>query len=432
MVEHSAAADLRTIPGRSQADEMNPLSRLSSLSDPTVYVGRQPIYDPHREIQAYELLYRRSSLDSAARFQDGDRASAEVMLRAFLDIGLPQISAARPVFINFPAALLAADPIIPPDRCVIEVLEDVSADRRNVECLRELKTHGYRIALDDFEYAVEKEAFLKLADYVKLDIRALSPADFVRHTGLLKNSGAVVIAEKVESEEEFRRCGAAGCTLFQGYYLRKPEVLAGKRIPASQLTVLSLIAKIVEADNSISTVADVISRDVTLTYGLLKLANSALYGCRTEIRSASHAVSLLGTDRVFRWATLLILAGQNDCPRGYLEFALQRARMSELISEHYETLPKEAYLAGLLSSLDSICGCPLPDLIGPLPLDSRIKDALLAGAGELGAVLKNVLACESCRIEFPARHKVRLDEMQRAFWEAVLYAESMLAGLKGA
>jgi len=432
MVEHSVEAGFRSMSGESQTDEMNPLNRLASLSDPSVYVGRQPIYDLGREIQAYELLYRRSCADSVAHIQDGDRASAEVMLRAFLDIGLPQISAARPVFINFPSTLLAADPIIPAERCVIEVLEDVPVDRGSIECLQNLKDHGYRIALDDFEYSDDKRPLLKLADYVKIDLRALSPADLERHLALLKECGPVVVAEKVESEEEFRRCKAFGCTLFQGYYLRKPEVLSGKRIPASQFTVLSLIAELGEVDNSVSSVAGIINRDATLTYGLLRLANSALYGSRAEIRSTSHAVSLLGIDRVFRWATLLMLAGQNDCPRGYLEFALQRARMSELLAAHYQTVPKEAYLVGLLSSLDSVCGCPLKELVTPLPLDARIKDALLSEGGALGAVLKSVLAYEACQMEFTSRHHVRLDEMQRAFWEAANYAESMLAGLRSA
>jgi c-di-GMP phosphodiesterase len=427
MIERSVPAGPTPGPRESQADEMNPFSRLASISDPGVYVGRQPIYDLRREIQAYELLYRRSAADTAAHIQDGDRASAELMLRAFLDIGLPQVSAARPVFINLPAALLADDPIIPPDRCVVEVLEHVSVDRRNFECLNRLKEHGYRIALDDFQYTADKQPFLELADYVKLDLRTLSPSDFDRHVKVLK--GPIIIAEKVESEAELRRCGAAGCTLFQGYYLRKPEVVAGRRIPANQLTVLSLIAKLVEVGNSVGEVADVINRDATLTYGLLRLANSALFACRTEIRSTSHAVSMLGIDRVFRWATLLILAGQNDCPRGYLAFALQRARMAESIAPVYQAVPKEAYLVGLLSSLDSICGCPLPELLKPLPLDARIKNALLRGSGALGAVLQGVLSYEAGQMEFAAGYQVRIDEMQCAFWEAASYAESMVAAL---
>jgi EAL and modified HD-GYP domain-containing signal transduction protein len=411
---------------------MNPLSRLAALCDPTGYLGRQPIYDANREIHGYELLYRRSSGDSTAQIRDGDRASAEVILRAFLEIGLPAVSSARPVFINYPEALLAEIPIIPPERCVIEVLETVTANRRNVAHLAELKGHGYRIALDDFEYSDEKVPFLPLADYVKLDIRTLTACDFERHLAVLKEFKLAVIAEKVETQEEFQRCREWGCTLFQGYYLRKPELLSGKRMPSSQLAVLALLTKCLDGNDSVNAIAEIIERDVTLVYGLLRLANSALYGRQAQIQSPAHAVALLGIDRVFRWVTLLVLVGQSNCPRGYLEFALQRARMCELIAVHYDCARHQAYMTGMLSALDSVCGAPLPDLVEPLPLDDRLKQAILDHSGPLGAVLNTALAYETCQQEFASRHKIRLDAAQKAFWEAAAYAAAMLADLSGA
>src|SRR5262249_51141600 len=143
---------------------------------------------------------------------------------------------------------------------------------------------------------------IELATYVKLDIRALAPAKFREHLSLLKKLGVSVIAEKVESDEEFRRCHDWGCDLFQGHYLRRPEILTGKRIPFNRLSVLALLAKSREGDYSET--ARVISRDSALVYAMLRLANSALYGRRNEIRSLSQAMAMLGIDRVFRWATL--------------------------------------------------------------------------------------------------------------------------------
>src|ERR1035438_10288851 len=122
----------------------------------TVYLGRQAIYGAHRDIRGYELLYRRAAGDTTAQFRDADRASAEVMLQAFLEIGLPTVSPLQPVFINHTRHLLAMDPILPPDRCVIEVLEDVAADRETLDALRHLKSLNYRIALDDFVYRSEE------------------------------------------------------------------------------------------------------------------------------------------------------------------------------------------------------------------------------------------------------------------------------------
>jgi EAL and modified HD-GYP domain-containing signal transduction protein len=164
-------------------------SLANHLSETTVYLGRQPIYGANRDIRAYELLYRRAAGDTSARFHDADRASAEVMLKAFLEIGLPTVSPLQPVFINHTRHLLTMDPILPADRCVIEVLEDVAADLETLAALRHLKSLNYHIALDDFVYSEELVPMIELADYVKLDLQALGAGRFQQHVNLLRPFG---------------------------------------------------------------------------------------------------------------------------------------------------------------------------------------------------------------------------------------------------
>ena len=391
-----------------------------------VYLGRQPIFGGNREIRAYELLYRRSAVDVTARVQDADGASAQVMLQAFLEIGLTAVSPERPVFINHTRALLMMDPILPPDRCVVEVLESVVADEEVVAAVQHLKAIGYRIALDDFTLTGQVEPLVAMADFIKLDYRALGADGLARQVELLRGTRAHLLAEKVESEAEFRWCRKLGCDLFQGYYLRKPEVLAGRRIPSSRLSVLSLLAECANLESSANVIAGIIARDAPLTYGLLRLANSAMYRRRSEIRTPAQAVTLLGMDYVFRWATLLALAGQDDCPAGYLESALQRARMSELIAGLHNCPPHEAYMAGLLSTLDAVLNAPLPDLVNPLPIDSRYKRALIEREGSLGGVLDAVIAYENA--EWMPDENV--GAMEQAFWDAAEYARTMLSQMR--
>jgi EAL and modified HD-GYP domain-containing signal transduction protein len=393
--------------------------------DATVYLARQPIYGPRREILAYELLYRRAAGDTTARVDDADRASAEVMLKAFLEIGLPTISPLRPVFINHTRHLLAIDPILPADRCVIEVLEDVAADPDTLAALQRLKNQNYRIALDDFVYSAELVPMIELADYVKLDLRALGPARFQEHLALLRPFDVGIVAEKIETEDEFRWCRTLGCAFFQGYYLRRPEIVSGRRIPANRLSVLSLLSECANLENSAGTIAAAVSRDAPLTYSLLRLANSALHRRRSEIRSPAQAVTMLGMDFVSRWATLLALSRNDDCPIGYLEAALQRARMCELICTAFQCSAQESYIVGLLSTLDSVFDEPLQTLVHPLPIDIRFKHALLQRVGPLGKLLDCVLAYESgdwsnCPA-FTAAH------MQNAFWDAAEYARNMIS-----
>jgi EAL and modified HD-GYP domain-containing signal transduction protein len=397
-----------------------------------VFLGRQPIYDGRREIVGYELLYRAAARDTEAQISDGDRASAEVVLQAFLDIGLESISPTRPVFINYSEPLLGVDPIIPPDRCVIEVLETVTVDSSTVGCLKKLKERGYRLALDDFTYSEAASAFLRLADFVKLDIRAFSTDEFRRQLDLVAGYPGQVIAEKVESQEEFERCLHWGCELFQGYYLRRPEMVTGRRVPSNRLSLLALLSECVNSASSIEGIAAVIQRDAALTYNLLKLANSALYRRSYEIHSAAQAIGMLGLDFVFRWVTLLVLAGNQHCPSGYLDYALQRARTSELIASFVGCQRSDAYFVGLLSALDAIFNMPMEAIVEPLPLSTDLKSALLRREGRLGVVLNAVTAYEAGQFETVLRSGINVPVLQKAFWEAVEYASGMMASLAAA
>jgi EAL and modified HD-GYP domain-containing signal transduction protein len=400
------------------------------VTAPECFLGRQPIYDAHREIRAYELLYRRNARDGGANFGSGDQASADVLLKAFFEIGLSRISPEQPAFINHTTGLLALNPILPPDRCVIEVLEDVPVNSETIASLARLKGLGYRIALDDFVYADAKMPFLRLVDYVKLDLRSLPAADFRSHVQLLKGFGLKIVAEKIESEEEFHTAQALGCDLFQGYYLRKPEILRGCRIPANRLSALSLLSECMDPEQSAGAIAAIIARDASLIYGLLRLANSALYGRRGKFQSPVQAVAMLGVDRVFRWASLLVLAGYDDCPIGYLGFALQRARSCEIVAEAYGCQARLAYVSGLLSTLDSIMNAPLADIIQPLPLDGEFKRAILQREGELGSVLDAVVGYEAGNFDIATHHGISILRVQSAFWEAVEYSASMMTDLK--
>jgi EAL and modified HD-GYP domain-containing signal transduction protein len=393
----------------------------------SVYLGRQPIYGPAREIRAYELLYRRSLYDNAARISNGNQASAEVLLKTVLELGLNKVSPERPVFINHTRDLLAMKPVLPPDRCVVEILEDVTVDAETVQAVRRLKQSHYRIALDDFVFRPDLVPLVQLADYIKLDYRVLGQDGFREQVRLLRPYQVALVAEKIESEAEFRWCKAEGCQLFQGYYLRKPELLVGRRIPSNKLSVLSLVAECTNLETSAGVIAGIIARDAALTYGLLRLANSALYRRRSEIRSPAQAVTLLGMDFVFRWATLLAMAGNDDCPSGYLEAALQRARMCELVAGAHGSGPQEAYITGLLSTLDSVLNAPLGDLIAPLPIDIRFKRALLDREGVLGAVLDTVTAYESGSRPSGAPPALTAAALQKAFWDAVEYSRGMVA-----
>ena len=359
-----------------------------------VFLGRQAIYDAYRSIHGYELLYRRDESEGA-NVVDGNRATAQVLLNTLIHIGIDKLSPSKPLFINCTREFLMADPIIPPDQCVLEILEDIKLDDEVVNRMLELRKLGYRLALDDFVYADTATSAVRLADYVKLDVLSLSQTQLRQHVKVLRRNPILLIAEKIESEAQLAFCQNLGFDLFQGYFLRRPDLLAGKRMETGRLAALNLINECQNPNASIASISATITADLSMTYNLLRMANSAMFGGLSKVESVSQAITRLGMNRVIRLAAILSLASDSDCPKGYLEYALQRAYMCELlaVAENLDS-PDSSFLVGLLSLLDSIMQAPMSDILPQLPLTSKIQDALLNHGGEMGQVLQAVLAYE--------------------------------------
>lgn len=394
-------------------------------SGSTVCVGRQPIFDKKRQIFAYELLFRTPN-DTSARIEDPDVATAQVLISALTDIGLDQISGVEPLFVNCTRYFLQNDPVLDPQQWVLEVLEDIAVDDALLKGIRRCRKLGYRIALDDFVYRPELASLVELADFVKVDVLAQSMRDVETQVKQLRKFPVRLLAEKVESEQQLLHCQDLGFELFQGYFLRRPQSVTGKRAPLNRLNTLFLLLQCQDPDVSIAKIAHAVAQDVTLSYRLLQLANSALFARRAQIESIDRAVAMMGTETVFRWATLLSMTGFDDCPVSYLELALQRARMCELLaaSRHVkDTVP--FYTAGLLSLLDSMIRRPMAEILAPLPLSEGIRKALEEPrSGEVGEVLSTVLAWET--VQAAAGERLDTGQLQKSFWESVAYARTML------
>jgi EAL and modified HD-GYP domain-containing signal transduction protein len=397
-----------------------------------VCVGRQPIYDAQRKIFAYELLFRNPG-GAHADFPDGDEATARVILNALLDIGIDKIAGSEPVFLNCTRRFLEQDPVIPPDRCVLEILETVSVDAELIAAVARLKERGYRIALDDFVLQDSWRPLVKMADIIKVDVLALTRRQLRDQIRALRPYRKILLAEKVDSEEQLRFCRDLGFQLFQGYFLRRPESVAGRRVPVSKLSLLSVISECRNPDVDLARLALVISGDPSLSYKLLQIANSAIFARRARIESIRQAVASIGTDELLRWATLLIIAGFRDSPPAYLAVALQRARMCELLAlERRCDRSDRYYIVGLFSMLDAMLGLPLQAVLDPLPLSPEIKDALLTHQDDLGRVLSIVLDYEAGAWRPEPAAEVNAAVVQKSFWAAAEYANHMTAAAHSA
>lgn len=394
-------------------------------------LARQPIFDRNLNISAYELLFR-SDMNNQASFLDGDSATSQVMLNAFNELDIQEVVQNHPAYINFTRNLILNPPPFDRKRFVIEVLETVEVDDELIHNLQALKNSGYTIALDDFVYDSRWDPVLRIADIVKLDVLALDQNALQAHVQKLLPFNVQLLAEKVETHEMFHTCKALGFTLFQGYFLSRPEHIMGRKVPASKLVVMNLLAQIQNPDAELAEIAGVIAKDPVLSVKLIRLVNSAAFSARREITSLQHAVSLLGLRQVKSWATLLSLSNMADKPHALSLHAMIRAKMCQLVAERFAT-PAESdayFTSGLLSNLDAFFDMELPDILTTMPLSRDVMDGLLTGQGRIGLILAAVIANE--RADWEQINWLRLKELnvgerdlEKAYLDSIRWAGEM-------
>ncbi len=260
-----------------------------------VYVARQPIFNAALEVAGYELLFR-GGADAEALVVNAEGATATVVLNSFTEIGLEQIVGGSTAWINVSRDFVLGGlaHTVPADVAVLEILEDQVIDDGFVEALRGLKTEGYRLALDDFEYSPSADPLLPLVDTVKLDFVALGRDGMARHVKQLRPYGVTLLAEKLETREDYAYCAELGCDLFQGFFFCKPELVRNRGIAANRLSLLQTVSALQDPTVDLAALEQLVSRDVALSFRLLRYINSAFFGLRMEVRSIGQALALLG------------------------------------------------------------------------------------------------------------------------------------------
>lgn len=390
------------------------------------YIGRQPIFDAHQGVIGYELLYRQRN-GAWANVVDGDQATSQVIMHSFWELGLGKVVGDRKAFINVTRGFLLNRDLLPPPgrQLVLEILEDIMVDDAVTGAVRELKALGYTIALDDFVYHPDLTPLVELADIIKLDVQELGNEQIGAHVDLLKRYPLKLLAEKVETPEMFDLCTRLGFDYYQGYFLCRPRVLSGKRLPANRVNAMRMVAKLQARELDVSALEALISHDPALSYRILRYINSAAMGLSKDIQSIRHAIVYLGEREIRRWATLVALAGIDDKPDALITTSLIRARMCELLAAPGNPDGKDsAFMVGLFSTLDAMMDQPLESALELLPLSRDIVDALLRREGPYADVLEATLSYERGdweRLEGRAGYDPPISEV---YLEALEWAET--------
>ena len=395
---------------------------------PIAYVGRQALFDRKLAVVGYELLYRTSE-ENRARFSDADKATAETMLNAFVELGLDTLAPGLPVWVNFPEAfLLGKYPIaLPPDRTVIEVLEDVPVTPELIAALTRYRAQGYKIALDDFILNDSTRPLLDLAWAIKVDVLNVARDEIARQYNELKPAGAILVAEKISTHDENVFLRDLGFQYFQGHFLEMPIISKAKRMPHDRAALVRILSALYKANLDLREIETLLAAEVGLSARLFKLASSAAFSLGQPIGSVRQAVMRLGVQQVSALIVLVMVAGFADKPLELARQALIRARMCEALAKHAKLASDQLFTAGLLSLLDAVLDRPLHEILSQRAIAPLVRDAL-----------EGTSSSQAAKIVDTVRHQARGELVGNsaglsaqtvfvAWYEAIRWADDVIA-----
>ncbi len=398
-----------------------------------VYLARQPIYDAMRRLSAYELLYRESEKNHFSGNIDENKATEFLVSDAITVFGLKSITNGNRAFINFTRQLLLNGfaLMLSPDEVVVEILENVAIDEDVIMQVAELKDRGYTIALDDYTGDPQFDDIMRYVDIIKVDFAANDRAKLVEFSERFGKSKQKLLAEKIETEEEFLFAVQNGYELFQGYYFSKPNMVKGTSVKVDASGYTTIIMELSRMEPDFNTMAKAIRINPGLTYKLLQYINTLKFMQRQPVTSIQMALITMGLNEVRRWILLIMarefaLEGRDEL----IKTAFIRGVFAEKLARRVDEMqPRahEAFLMGSFSMMDSITGAMMSDLLGDIPIADDVKEALLGEQNNFRQLLDFVSNYENGNWEEIYNHlvtyKLDRESVIRLYLECVVYTD---------
>lgn len=420
-----------TFPDGTPTNGDSPDRAAKDLAIPVRYLARQPILDLRGRMHGYELLFR--SGPGASFPGEADHVTG-TMIDSSVVFGVRKLTGGLPAFVPCTAESLTSDVVqaLPPSMSVLEVVEHVEPAPEILPACRRLKAEGYRIALDDFIYRPELDPLIRIADYIKIDFQRTGPAARCDTVARLDDFRGALLAKKVETRREYEEARSEGFTLFQGYYFCHPALLARRKVPANHTIHMQLLEVLDERPLNLRLVSELVKRDASLTYRLLRLVNSAAMGMCQEVSSIQAALLAIGDD-VFRRVAVLAIASELSVghPDEILRMAFVRARFCELSASACLLDPTEQYLLGMFSLLPAMLQAPMEEAVADLPLRRSLRAALLGAQTDTRTPLTWLESHERGDWEhcdaMVREHALDRYRLHSDFTEAVVWADDIIA-----
>lgn len=365
-----------------------------------IFLARQPIYDLNNNAIAYELLHRSSKENKFCFDVGADEATMKLLSNSYV-IGFKELVKDKLAFINFSNQLILKEipSILPKDKVVVEILETVIPDNDTMDILKKLKKTGYVFALDDVVRKTEFWKYGNLIDIYKIDFISTTKEERIDLVNEIKafNSSAKLLAEKIETEDEYIEAKNEGFVYFQGYYFSKPIMVKGNDIPTRNATCFQILSELLDVNYDVDKIETIIKSDVAISYKIIKILNSASFGFVQKISSIKQAIMLIGKKELSKWLTIIAMSemeSSNDVE--VTRSLIIRGRFCELVSKKSEpSMSSQCFLAGLFSDLDKYMKKDMKEIVEDFPVEQELKEALLGKENYIFYVLSLVRAYEN-------------------------------------
>lgn len=397
-----------------------------------VFVVLQPVFDADIQVYAYEMLYRRDQLTPSGSLED--EVSPQHLVDTIFTYGINKLSGEKQALVKFTRNLIDLEiaTLLKSEHIIVEVYEPILPDVNVLRKFRILKDNGYKLVIGDFIFQPEYSALMEFATFIKVDFQKINK-DIVLGMRKASQNNIGTICYKIDSIENFENAKKLGCTYFQGDFFSKAQTLSIKDIPAIKFNLLELLSLVNENTLNFDKISEIISRDVSLSYKLLRLVNSVAFGFRNKIDSIKLAVVALGGVELKKWVSILTIDKLNqDKPDELVRTSLIRAKFAEQLSmsTSLKSRSSDLFLTGLFSMLDVIMSRPLDEVLSDIQLSADIRDVLVGKSSIFSDIFSLVISYEKCDWdtidELTQKTNITEDFIIKSYLEATTWCNDIL------
>lgn len=390
-----------------------------------IYIARQPIFDRKKRIIAYELLFRKNSNNVFESTEEIDYTRQ--LLSNAMTVGFNTLVGEKRAFINFTRENLLSNIALslPNDRFIIEVLEDVEFDDLVIEKCKMLKRKGYTIAIDDFVFNKDITCIIDYLDIIKVDFLLNSKEERKKLVEKYKNKNKLLLAEKIEDMEMYQEALEQGYDYFQGFFFSKPSIIKDYDIAADRMKYSLIINELNKENIDLDSVKEILRSDIGLSYKLLRYINTSKE-TQKDINSIDESIDILGVNEISKWLYLLSISEIDEMESEEVRenIALKAKFCENIALKSNMKYANEAFLVGLLSTLDNIAMKDMEQLLNNIPIKKNMKQTLLGEQTYLTDILNLAInyehgneinvrkLCNKCNVEYKDLSKAYINSLR--------------------